>query len=56
MMPSQVSVSRNIQGGSRGSDRSDDEGGSDSPGIRVTNEVNISREQERASRIGNPGL
>lgn len=50
MMPSEVSVSRDVRGGSRGSDHSGEENkrrGSQSPGIRVTNEVNISRGQER---------
>ncbi|KAJ6139925.1 hypothetical protein N7471_006411 [Penicillium samsonianum] len=56
MMPSEVSVSRDIRGGSRGSDRSGEEeknNGSQSPGIRVTNEVNISRGQE--DRVEKPG-
>ncbi|KAJ5807364.1 hypothetical protein N7447_010820 [Penicillium robsamsonii] len=56
MMPSEVSVSRDISGSS-GSGRSREEKrkhGSRSPGIRVTNEVNISREEERVS-VDKPG-
>lgn len=59
MMPSEVSVSRDVRGGSRGSDHSGGEEnrkhGSRSPGIRVTNEVDISREQERDVGIEKPG-
>ncbi|OQE44747.1 hypothetical protein PENCOP_c002G00885 [Penicillium coprophilum] len=58
MMPSEVSVSRDIRGGSSGSDRSRKEEkrkhGTTSPGIRVTNEVNISRGEERVS-VEKPG-
>ncbi|KAJ5355911.1 hypothetical protein N7517_010520 [Penicillium concentricum] len=57
MMPSEVSVSRDIRGGSSGSDGSRKEKkkhGSRSPGIRVTNEVNISRGEERVS-VEKPG-
>ncbi|CAG8020390.1 unnamed protein product [Penicillium nalgiovense] len=59
MMPSEVSVSRDVRGGSRGSDHSGGEEnrkhGSRSPGIRVTNEVDISREQERDVGVEKPG-
>ncbi|CDM29008.1 unnamed protein product [Penicillium roqueforti FM164] len=58
MMPSEVSVSRDILGGSRGSDRSEEARhkmhGSRSPGIRVTNEVNITRAQESEVRVETP--
>ncbi|KAJ5782306.1 hypothetical protein N7457_004080 [Penicillium paradoxum] len=56
MMASEVLVSRDIRGNSRGSDRSGDgKDDSDSPGIRVTNEVNISRDHEQAVRFEKPG-
>ncbi|KGO78203.1 hypothetical protein PITC_034180 [Penicillium italicum] len=53
MMPSEVSLSRAARGGSRGSDHSVEEGrnGSRSPGIRVTNEVNIVRDEEIDVRV-----
>jgi hypothetical protein len=55
MMPSEVSVSREISG-SRGSGHTGKEkkNGSKVPGIRVTNEVKISSEDERVS-VDKPG-
>ena len=59
MMPSEVSVSRDMLGGSRGSDRSDEARhqmhGSRSPGIRVTNEINVTHAQESEVRAQTPG-
>ena len=59
MMPSEVSVSRDVRGGSRGSDHSGKEEnkrrGSHSSRIRVTNEVSISRGQERGVGVEKPG-
>ncbi|KAJ5121284.1 uncharacterized protein N7515_009245 [Penicillium bovifimosum] len=57
MMASEVSVSRDIRGGSSGSARSSEETRAvvPGPGIRVTNEVAISRGQVEEGRVERPG-
>jgi hypothetical protein len=57
MMASEVSVSREIRGGSGGSGRSSEEvqGVAPGPGIRVTNEVDIIHGQGGEVRVDKPG-
>ncbi|CAI7635309.1 unnamed protein product [Penicillium palitans] len=55
MMPSEISVSRDIRGASRASDHSGEvESGARSPGIRVTNEVTINRGHDGDVKVEKP--
>ncbi|KAJ5969690.1 hypothetical protein N7501_005938 [Penicillium viridicatum] len=55
MMPSEISVSRDIRRASRVSDHSGEVERGASPGIRVTNEVSINSGQDSDVRVEKPG-
>ncbi|OQD60665.1 hypothetical protein PENPOL_c021G03932 [Penicillium polonicum] len=55
MMPSEISVSRDIRRASRASDHSGEVERGASPGIRVTNEVSIDSGQDSDVRVEKPG-